>query len=47
MADDPDFPFGSIVRQVHDPDGKVSSAMNLVGSPTKQDQVKKVMGYMV
>ena len=34
---DPDNPFGSIVRQVHDPKtGKVTSAMNLVGSPTKE-----------
>ena len=29
---DPDNPFGTIVRQVHGPDGKVSSAMNIVGS---------------
>jgi transposase len=34
---DADLPFGSIVRQVHDPKtGKVISAMNLVGSPTKE-----------
>lgn len=36
IEDDPDNPFGSIVRQVHGPDGKVTSAMNLVGSPTKE-----------
>jgi hypothetical protein len=36
MSDDPDNPFGAIVRQVHGPDGKVSSAMNIVGSPTKE-----------
>ena len=36
MEDDPEMPFGSIVRQVHGPDGKVSSAMNIVGSPTKE-----------
>lgn len=30
MEDDPDFPFGSIVRQIHGPDGKVISAMNKV-----------------
>jgi len=36
LEDDPDMPFGSIVRQIHGPDGKVSSAMNIVGSPTKQ-----------
>lgn len=34
--DDPDNPFGAIIRQVHDSDGKVSSAVNLVGSPTKE-----------
>lgn len=33
---DPSLPFGSIVRQVHGPDGKVISAMNIVGSPTKE-----------
>ncbi len=32
---DPNNPFGSIIRQVHGPDGKITSAMNLVGSPTK------------
>ena len=37
LEDDPENPFGSIVRQVHDPKtGKVSSAMNLVGSPSKE-----------
>jgi DNA-binding CsgD family transcriptional regulator len=35
LSDDPDFPFGSVVRQLHGPDGKVSSAMNIVGSPSK------------
>jgi hypothetical protein len=35
LVDDPDNPFGSIIRQIHGPDGKVSSAMNIVGSPTK------------
>ena len=30
LSDDPDFPFGSIVSQIHGPDGKVNSAMNLV-----------------
>lgn len=33
---DPDLPFGAIVRQLHGPDGRVSSAMNMVGSPTKE-----------
>jgi DNA-binding CsgD family transcriptional regulator len=36
ISDDPDLPFGAIVRQIHGPDGKVSSAMNIVGSPTKE-----------
>ena len=36
IEDDPDNPFGTIVRQVHGPDGKVISAMNIVGSPTKE-----------
>jgi DNA-binding NarL/FixJ family response regulator len=35
ISNDPEMPFGSIVRQVHGPDGKVTSAMNIVGSPTK------------
>lgn len=36
ISADPENPFGAIVRQVHDPKtGKVSSAMNMVGSPTK------------
>ncbi len=37
MEDDPDFPFGAVIRQVHDPvTGKVNSVMNMVGSPTKE-----------
>ncbi len=36
LESDPDNPFGSIIRQIHGPDGKVISAMNLVGSPTKE-----------
>lgn len=32
MSTDPDNPFGSIVRQIHGPDGKLSSAMNIVGA---------------
>jgi hypothetical protein len=35
LESDPDLPFGSIVRQSHDAKGKVNSAVNLVGSPTK------------
>jgi hypothetical protein len=34
---DPNNPFGAIVRQVHGPDGKVTSALNIVGSPTKPE----------
>lgn len=30
LKDDPDLPFGSIVRQIKDESGKVTSAMNLV-----------------
>lgn len=37
MAVDSELPFGSIVRQIHGPDGKVVSAMNIVGSPTKEE----------
>lgn len=37
LEPDPDLPFGSIIHQVHDPKtGKVISAMNIVGSPTKE-----------
>lgn len=36
MSEDPDNPFGAIVRQVHDEKGNVISAMNIVGSPTKE-----------
>ncbi len=36
IESDPELPFGSIVRQVHDSNGKVSSALNIVGSPTKE-----------
>jgi DNA-binding CsgD family transcriptional regulator len=32
IEDDSELPFGSIVRQIHGPDGKVSSALNFVGS---------------
>lgn len=32
-----ELPFGSIVRQIHGSDGKVSSALNIVGSPTKEE----------
>jgi hypothetical protein len=36
VADDPTNPFGAITRQIHGSDGKVVSAMNIVGSPTKE-----------
>lgn len=36
LSTDPILPFGSIVRQIHGPDGKVISALNIVGSPTKE-----------
>lgn len=32
ISDDPEIPFGAIIRQIHGPDGKVSSAMNIVGT---------------
>lgn len=31
ISSDPELPFGSIVRQIHDDKGKVSSALNIVG----------------
>lgn len=31
LEKDPELPFGSIVRQIHGSDGKVSSALNIVG----------------
>lgn len=39
--EDPDFPFGSIVRQIHGPDGKVKSAMNLVYEEGNWDKWSK------
>jgi hypothetical protein len=38
LTDDPDFPFGSIVSQIHGPDGKVNSAMNLVNEEGDWDK---------
>lgn len=32
IENDPELPFGSIIRQIHGPDGKVSSALNIVGA---------------
>ena len=31
MSEDPDLPFGALVNQIHDPSGKVISAINKVG----------------
>lgn len=31
IENDPELPFGSIIRQIHGPDGQVSSALNMVG----------------
>ena len=36
QSDDPELPFGAIIRQVPGPNGKVISAVNMVGSPTKE-----------
>jgi hypothetical protein len=38
LSEDPDFPFGSIVRQIHGPDGKVTSAMNIVNEEGNWDK---------
>ena len=35
IEDDPDNPFGLLFVKYMDPNGKVTSAMNMVGSPTK------------
>ena len=44
LADDPDFPFGAIVRQVYDPKtGKVNSAMNLVNEEGSWDRWSKTL----
>jgi len=43
MSDDPDFPFGSVVRQIHGPDGKVKSAMNLVNEEGDWDNWSKTL----
>ena len=38
ISDDPENPFGAIVRQVHGPNGKVSSAMNKVNEEGDWDK---------
>jgi len=37
LSSDPDNPFGSMVRQIHGPTGKVTSAMNLVNEEGSWD----------
>jgi len=36
LKDEPDNPFGATIRQIHGPDGKITSAMNIVGSASKE-----------
>jgi hypothetical protein len=43
LTDDPDFPFGSIVSQIHGPDGKVNSAMNLVNEEGDWDNWSRTL----
>jgi hypothetical protein len=43
MSDDPDFPFGSVIRQIKGPDGKVNSAMNLVNEEGDWDNWSKTL----
>jgi DNA-binding CsgD family transcriptional regulator len=38
LSSDPDFPFGAVVTQLHGPDGKVSSAMNIVNDEGTWDK---------
>lgn len=43
LSDDPDFPFGSIVSQIHGKDGKVNSAMNLVNEEGDWDKWSRTL----
>ena len=43
LSDDPDFPFGSIVSQIHGPDGKVNSVMNLVNEEGDWDSWSRTL----
>jgi hypothetical protein len=43
LSDDPDFPFGSIVHQIHDKNGKVDSAMNLVNEEGDWDRWSRTL----
>jgi DNA-binding CsgD family transcriptional regulator len=47
MKDDPDNPFGAVVRQLKGPDGKVNSAMNLVNEEGKWDTWAKTLSSQV
>lgn len=41
QSDDPDLPFGAVVRQLKDEDGKVNSALNIVNAEGKWDSWAK------
>jgi len=43
LSDDPDFPFGSVVSQIHGKDGKVNSAMNLVNEEGDWDRWSRTL----
>lgn len=43
MKDDPENPFGAVVRQIHDETGKPSSAMNIVNEEGKWDDWSKTL----
>jgi DNA-binding CsgD family transcriptional regulator len=43
LSDNPDFPFGSIVRQIQGPNGKVSSAMNIVNEEGNWDKWSRTL----
>lgn len=43
LSEDPSFPFGSIVHQIHGPDGKVISAMNMVNEEGSWDKWSKTL----
>jgi predicted transcriptional regulator len=43
LSDNPDFPFGSIVRQIQGSNGKVSSAMNIVNEEGNWDRWSRTL----
>jgi len=47
ISDDPTNPFGSIVRQVHGPTGKVNSAMNIVNEEGSWDKWSRTLSSQV